>query len=514
MKEDTGTKQKVLIVDDSEMNRDILSAILGDEYEIIEAEDGTQAIAVLQKHSAEISVLLLDIVMPEMDGYEVLALMNSNRWIEEIPVIIISAENSPSFIERAYELGVTDFISRPFDATIVRRRVVNTILLNTKQRRLEQLVAEQIYEKESNSQLMITILSHIVEFRNGESGLHILHVQTFTDMLLRRLVQMTGRYNLSNADIALISKASALHDIGKIAIPDEILNKPGRLTNEEFAIMKTHSMAGASMLEALPVSKDEPLVKVAYEICRWHHERYDGRGYPDGLKGDEIPISAQIVSLADVYDALTSERIYKKAYSHEKAVEMILNGECGAFNPLALECLKIMSSELKDELQEKSYSRKSADRFQNVADEMLKHSELVSSERTLQMLEYERVKNNFFSSVLQKIEFEYTVMPPMLTLSTYGAERLGLKTVTMNPHCDERVCSVLDSEAFERFLEAVRNTTPEQPFLEHDCKINYMDGARDTRIISRSIWSNDTPPQYTGAIGIFKPLEKIGEKGK
>lgn len=506
MNRESEIRQKVLIVDDSEMNREILSVILGDEYEIIEAGDGTEAVAILQKHSTEISVILLDIVMPEMDGYEVLALMNSNRWIEEIPVMIISAENSPSYIERAYELGVTDFISRPFDATIVRRRVVNTILLNTKQRNLERLVAEQIYEKENNSQLMITILSHIVEFRNGESGLHILHVQTFTEMLLRRLVQITGKYSLSSSDISLISKASALHDIGKIVIGDEILNKPGRLTDEEFAIMKTHSMAGASMLEELPVGKEEPLVKVAYEICRWHHERWDGRGYPDGLKGDEIPISAQIVSLADVYDALTSERVYKKAYPHEKAIEMILNGECGAFNPLVLECLKSMSAELKDELKEKSFSRKNEDRFQNVADEMMKHSELVSSERTLQMLEYERIKSNFFSSVLQNIQFEYTLMPPMLTLSAYGAERLGLKTVTMNPQSDEKVCAMTGGDDFDRFLERARNTVPEQPVAEYECMINYKDGAQATRVVCRSIWSNENPPCYAGAIGIFEPL--------
>lgn len=340
-------KHKILIVDDSEMNRVILSEMLGTEYEIVEASDGSEAIAILQEYSVEISLVLLDIVMPVMDGFEVLAVMNNKRWIEDVPVIMISAETAPSYINRAYELGVTDFISRPFDALIVRRRVVNTIMLYSKQKKLVGLVADQIYEKEKNNSLMINILSHIVEFRNGESGLHVLHVQTFTDILLKALMQKTEKYNLSNSDISLISNASALHDIGKISIPEEVLNKPGRLTDEEFKIMKTHSSVGADMLDKLPFHKDEPLVKVAYEICRWHHERYDGRGYPDGLKGDDIPISAQIVSLADVYDALTSERVYKKAFDHDTAMNMILNGECGTFNPILLECLKDSAENIK-----------------------------------------------------------------------------------------------------------------------------------------------------------------------
>ncbi len=345
------TKQKILIVDDSEMNRSILSEMLGGEYDIIEAENGAEAIAVLEKSITELSLILLDIVMPVMNGYEVLETMNSNRWIEDVPVIMISAESSPSSVDRAYDLGVADFISRPFDSRIVHRRVINTILLYSKQKMLAQMVAEQIYEKQKTSNLLITVLSHIVEFRNGESGMHVLHVQTITETLLRNLLEMTDKYNLTEEDISLISTASALHDIGKISIPDAILNKPGRLTDEEFAIMKTHSAVGAQMLDDMPFYKDEPIVKTAYEICRWHHERYDGRGYPDGLSGDEIPISAQIVAIADVYDALTSERVYKKAFTHDVAMKMILNGECGNFNPLLLKCLEKSAEELRRRLK-------------------------------------------------------------------------------------------------------------------------------------------------------------------
>ena len=319
----TQRRKKILIADDSEMNRDLLAAILEDEYDIVQANDGVKAVDYLQKHAEELSLVLLDLVMPQMDGFEVLAYMNKEHWIDYIPVIIISAEDSPAYIKRGYDLGVTDFIGKPFDGNMVRRRSANAILLGAKQRRMTRIVTDQIYEREKSSKLMVSILSHIVEFRNGESGLHVLHIQVITDMLLRHLVQKEQNpYAISKEQIGLISTASALHDIGKITIPDEILNKPGRLTAEEFAVMKGHSMAGANMLDQLPFEqKEEPLVKTAYEICRWHHERYDGGGYPDGLKEDEIPISAQAVSLADVYDALTSERCYKAAYSHEKAIE-------------------------------------------------------------------------------------------------------------------------------------------------------------------------------------------------
>lgn len=345
------TKQRILIVDDSEMNRAILADMLGEGYEILEAENGLEAVAYLKKLTTNIDLLLLDIMMPLMDGFEVLAVMNKYHMISDIPVIMISAESASSYVERAYEMGVTDYISRPFNALVVQKRVENTLMLYAKQKRLVHMVADQIYEKEKNNDMMINILSHMVEFRNGESGLHILHIHTMTEILLRQLCSKTDRYGLTREDIERISTASALHDVGKISVPDSILNKPGRLTDEEFQIMKSHSVIGAQMLSQLPVYKDEPFIQTAYEICRWHHERYDGKGYPDGLKGDEIPISAQIVSLADVYDALTSERCYKKAFSHQKAMEMILNGECGAINPLLLECLEEVQELVREELQ-------------------------------------------------------------------------------------------------------------------------------------------------------------------
>ena len=345
-------KQQILVVDDSELNRGILIEMLKEEFDIIEAENGKEAVDKIRKYGKKLSVVLLDIVMPVMDGFEVLSVMNRNHWIEDIPVIMISSEESEGFIRKAFNLGVSDYISRPFDCDIVYQRVFNTIKLYAKQRRLMTLVSDQILEKEKNNQMMVEVLSQIVEFRNEESGLHVLHIKILTEMLLEYLVQKTDKYELSPDECHMIATASAFHDIGKIGIDEKILNKPGKLTPEEFEQIKQHTLIGASMLDKMDRYKDEPLIKIAYQICRWHHERYDGRGYPDGLFGEEIPISAQIVSIADVYDALISERAYKKAFSHEKALEMIVNGECGTFNPLLLETLVEIQPKLKEKMEE------------------------------------------------------------------------------------------------------------------------------------------------------------------
>ena len=363
-------RQQILIVDDSKINCEILAEILKDEYRILEAANGEECIDLLKQYGTGISLLLLDINMPVMDGFEVLALMNRNDWIEDIPVIMISSEDGASYVRRAYEMGASDYISRPFDAQVVHQRVSNTIKLYAKQRRLISLVTDQIREKEKNNQMMISILSQIVEFRNSESGSHVLHINIITGMLLERLMQKTDQYHLQWSDQFLITTASALHDIGKIGIDEKILNKPGKLTKEEFEIMKTHTLIGASMLKSIEMYQNEKLLQVAYQICRWHHERYDGKGYPDGLKGEEIPISAQVVAIADVYDALVGKRVYKKAFSHEKAIHMILNGECGAFNPLLLECLTDIQNRLKEETKSGFNKKENEEFFPNLSEEI------------------------------------------------------------------------------------------------------------------------------------------------
>ena len=345
-------KTQILLVDDSNMNRMLLREILGDGYHILEAENGQECLEILRAEAGNIALVLLDINMPGMDGFEVLKAMNANHTIEDIPVIMISSEDSDAAIRRSYELGASDYVNRPFDARIVYRRVTNTIKLYAKQRRLVQMVSDQIRARENNTDMLVGVLSHIVEFRNGESGAHVRHIRIITELLLHRLLEISSNYSITAEQQDMIPLASALHDIGKIGIDEKILNKPGKLTPEEFKVIQTHSMLGAKMLHDLDGFAEQPLLQTAYEIARWHHERWDGRGYPDGLKGDEIPISAQLVSLADVYDALTSERCYKKAFSHEKAVQMILNGECGAFNPLLLQCLTDIQDDLKEKLQQ------------------------------------------------------------------------------------------------------------------------------------------------------------------
>ena len=305
---------KVQSADDSELNRSLLADMLGDDFEVVEACDGRETVNCMRSELEELSLVLLDLVMPRMDGFAVLDIMNKFKWIEEVPVIVISAENDASMVEKAYELGATDFITRPFDVATVRRRALNTVMLYSKQKKLSELIEEQVYEREKEQTLMIGILSHLVEFRDGENGQQVLEINTITELLLMTLMKRSDKYRLTQKDVSLIVTASLLHDIGKIAIDDKILNKHGKLTADEYEIIKTHAMCGAELIEKMPYFDTEPLLHVAYEICRWHHERFDGKGYPDGLKGEAIPIAAQVVGLADVYVTLTSDRVYQKAF--------------------------------------------------------------------------------------------------------------------------------------------------------------------------------------------------------
>lgn len=491
-------RPKILIADDSEMNRAILSDMLKADYDILEASTGTEALTVLQSQGSSLALLLLDIVMPELDGFGVLEEMARNHWIGDVPVIMISSERSAQQVERAYALGVADFIARPFDSLIVYKRVVNTILLYAKQQQLVSLVATQTYETQRQNELMIDILSHIVEFRNGESGLHVRHVQALTALLLKQLDRMGGPFRFSPAEISTISTASALHDIGKIAISEEILNKPGRLTPEEFAVIKTHTVIGSDMLKNLPVHQNDPLVKVSYEICRWHHERYDGNGYPDGLKGDAIPISAQVVSLVDVYDALTSKRAYKDALPHEAAVQMILDGECGAFHPLLLQCLAENSDTIYRRLQ-----RSDASPFDlvDVTRDLLRGKDVPLSRRTMQLLEQEREKNDFFASLTDEIQFEFTLFPPQVILSPFSAKKLGLPEVIKEPLLDETLYSPMGKQTLYELSDLLRSTSPGQPVVTYDCQLQLGEERRWHRFVARAIWSADEPSRYTGAIG-------------
>lgn len=341
-------KPLVLIVDDSEMNRAILNEMLKDEYCILEADNGRTALDMVDRYGDELSLVLLDIVMPGVSGFEVLADLSRRSGIDNLPFIMISSEDSDDMVLRAYELGASDYINRPFDSRVVRRRVSNTIRLYAKQRRL---LSQQYNERVKNSRMLIDIMAGVMELRNGESGRHVTNIEKLTELLLDCLVQRSDTISLDNEERSTIALASALHDIGKMSIDDAILNKPGRLTPEEFEIMKTHTTIGADMLLELGRHHvGNALVEYAYQIARWHHERWDGKGYPDGLKGNQIPIAAQVVSVADVYDALTSVRVYKDAIPHEEAIKMILDGKCGTFNPLLLDCLLEVQDQIAETL--------------------------------------------------------------------------------------------------------------------------------------------------------------------
>ena len=339
--------QQILIVDDSDMNRAMLREILKDNYSILEASNGAECLSCVKHMGSSLSLILLDLNMPEMDGFEVLAELSRLGYMDDIPVIIISGTDSTADICRAYDLGATDYIHRPFNTQVIYRRVSNTITLMAKQRRMAELVNRQIDRATKQQELMVDFLSRIIGYRSGESTPHFANISTLSALLLQALQKRKNHYGLTEQDCQLIATAAVFHDVGKIGIPESILLKPGKLTAKEFEVMKTHTLIGDNLIKSLEIYHDEPLLQMAAQICRWHHERYDGGGYPDGLKGEEIPICAQVVSIADVYDALTSARPYKPAFSSEKAIQMILNGECGVFNPVLVDCLLEVVSQQK-----------------------------------------------------------------------------------------------------------------------------------------------------------------------
>lgn len=479
-------KQKILIVDDSEINRAMLKEILGEGYEYLEAENGLRAIEILRRRT-DIALVLLDLIMPEMDGFDVLRVMQCYAWQEEIPVIVISAAEDTRSVERAYDMGVADYIRRPFERVMVLRRVKNALMLYAKQKRLTRLVTDQVYEKEHNGVLMISILSHVVEFRNSESGQHVLHIRTLTDLLLHQLVQKTDRYQLDESDISLISTASALHDIGKIMIPEEILNKPGRLTEEEYAAIKTHTTEGARILKGLAIGQDEPLVKVAHAICRWHHERWDGGGYPDRLKGDEIPIAAQVVALADVYDALTSERCYKQSYSHEKAVDMILHGECGSFNPLLMECLKKSSELLRTELQRSEYDRGFRHETRRLSEEILHREALPREDRAQRLLDLERERTAFYAEQRGGIQFDYDILSGSVTVVNRYEDPVNR---TQKLDFDKGMgLTFLSGKDRRKLLDAIADATPEEPDAAFSVLVAVDQEYRLHRLVMHTMWS-------------------------
>lgn len=500
-------KFKILIVDDSEFNREFLTDILSDSYDIVQAEDGAQAISLMENDIHTYALVLLDVVMPRADGFSVLAHMNRKHWIDDVPVIMITSETASDTIRKAYEYGATDYINRPFDVDIVRQCVSNTILLYAKQRKLAALVAQKVYENEKNSDIMVSVLSHIVEFRNGESGPHVHSIRLITGMLLRRLIKKTDRYNIDARDIPMICNAAALHDAGKITIAEDILNKPGQLTEAERRIIQSHAIAGAEMLKNLPIHKNELLIRTSYDICRWHHERWDGSGYPDGLAGDAIPISAQVVALADVYDALTNKRCYKPAYTHKKALEMIFSGQCGAFNPLLLECLEDISGELLNALEQFRGNPQYQEDFV-LRSEIESYEELNATSAILENLEVERKKTAFLADQLDDPAFSYRCEAPMLAVSPGGAKWLGSSESLIDPLHSGEINKWISREDLGRVVAAARSATADDPDFDVLVTLNVAGNALPCLLRCQNIWLSDPLRRY-GLIGRIIRLKGV-----
>ena len=501
--------QTLLIVDDSQLNRELLMEILGTDYRYLQAEDGQQAIDILRGNPA-VDLMLLDMVMPGLDGCGVLEIMQRYHWLDEIPVIVISADQSDAFMDRAYSLGATDYIHRPFHTLVVRRRIENTLMLYAKQRRLTSLVSQQVLDKEKLSSMLLGIFGSVVEAHNGENNQHILRVRTITEALLHQLAKETPRYRLTEEEIIRIGMASALHDIGKSRVPEAILKKPGPLTAEERAIMETHTTVGAAIIKDLPAWQDDPLVKTAYDICRWHHERWDGNGYPDHLKGEAIPISAQAVSLADVYSALTAQRPYKPALSHETAIQMIRDGKCGSFNPLLLKCLTDISPQLVSQRDLMLGDRDDVQDSLRLSNELLKidgEDNILPGGKSLlqQTLEAEREKTAFYAAQCGGVQFDYNI----------PSRQVRVVDWFQPPDSRERTFSIdapdlqdlMSLEDLHKLWTLAKEATPEDPERSMDVYLTVRLTRCLFRLTARVIWSHGADPQPLSVIVQFSDLK-------
>ena len=442
--------------------------------------------------------MLLDINMPQMNGFEVLAIMKRSQCLEETPVIMISSEESVDTMRKAYEMGITDYITRPFDSVIVKKRVQNTLGLYANQKHLINVVYNQVYEKEENNNIMIRILSNVLGSRNSESRDHILHIKTVTELMLRQLVKITDAYPMTEVDIALITTASSLHDIGKIYIPEEILNKPGRLTDEEFKIMKTHSELGAEIIQNMNFPKDNPLVHTSWEICRWHHERWDGKGYPDGLKGEKIPISAQVVSIADVYDALTSERCYKKAFDHDTAIQMILDGQCGQFNPILLKCLKELSFQLSKMLDKGMEDNEYYHEIQRLSNEILSDRSLPNQNYSQSVVKVMQEKIDFFKSNSGMNSIDYNAISGQLTILNGKQQIICQRN---NPKIDLFKEFGVNEEDAQYIRVLLHQTSVQNKEISVQIKAVVENDGRMYKLKLHTLWSPLKKDGYIGIIG-------------
>ncbi|MDR0831691.1 MAG: diguanylate cyclase [Bacillales bacterium] len=471
-------KPTILIVDDELINRVILHELFKTNYNVLEAENGAEGLEIIRNKDNHISLVLLDIVMPILDGFGVLKVMSEENLIGHIPVIMITAEKGDETAVRGYEYGVSDFINKPFNADIVQHRSKIIIELNEHRNHLEELLAKEmaIVENqkviiEKNNDFLVDALANVVEFRHSESGSHVKRVRGLTKVILQEVAKRNKKYNLTADKIELITKASAMHDLGKVAIPDAVLEKPGRLTNEEFELMKKHTTFGSEILDSLDYDKNDEFFAMCYDIVRHHHERYDGRGYPDHLYGDDISIGAQAVALADVYDALTNNRVYKPAFSHEESVAMIARGECGTFNPLIIECLLAIADNLHD-LVEKSLAT-------HVVEKQTKEEEKneeVLSERAIKTFEKERFKQQIISNLSGEIIFDYNYASDTLTISERAIKIFNIPSSLSNFKEYFLTNEIFEKHDIEKLLSILKTLTQQTPEGHIEALLNTCEG--------------------------------------
>lgn len=509
------TQKKLLVVDDSELNRAILGELFGRTYEILEAENGLAAIRCLQAENGRVAAVLLDLIMPEMDGFGVLEFLSKQEYAGLVPVFLITAETSGEVKLRGYENGVVDVINKPImDPEIVEKRVNNAVELFESRRRLQQMVDEQVRtiraqadKLRTTTTSIIDMLSSVIEFRSGESGNHVRRIRRATKILLDYLAVHYPEYELDPLKLEMISEAAAMHDIGKISIPDYILNKPGRLTAEEFEEMKKHTIYGCEMLESIPFFQDEEIYRYAYEICRHHHERWNGKGYPDGLHGNEISIWAQVVSLADVYDALVSKRVYKAPYPREKSVEMILGGECGEFNPALLRAFTEMEPLLHEEL----YTEEDANPLPVPTSARKPEKQL--NDGTKRMVEQERDKYRFLAELGDELIFDYREMTDTVEYSPALARLLGQNDRMLHARDMMRKQNLLPDKEAAGLTRALERLTPDNTEYSQDIQLVASDGVRHAyRLDVRAIWNTDGKT-CVGYFGKLSPQAQGGKNG-
>lgn len=499
------SKKRIIIADASEKNCEKLASVLGNEYKYVYVNDGDTLLNMLSDGELA-DLILLNSDLANINGMGVLKVMCSRHWTDEIPVIMMSDEADSAFIQKVYELGAAEYILCPYRSVFVRHRVSATLMQTAQRKRLAKYAEQQIHEREKMNKMLVNIFGGLVELRNDESGEHTMHVQEITKMLLKRLVRLTDRYSFSEEEMDMISTVSALHDIGKVFVPEEILNKPGKLTPEEWEIMKQHTVRGDEFLHKITVNYSGRFMATAREICRSHHERYDGRGYPDGLAGDEIPIAAQVVSVADVYDALTSDRCYKKAYLHEEAIAMICNGSCGSFNPLLIRCLQDISDDLLLRFRINLTQKIDVIAPESV-EEAVQPSDMRVDERVERLLEYEVEKKEFFAEKCHGIQFEYDAERRKVVYLTHydqNGKRISLSSEDTQ---------LLNEQDMEKLTERVGKMTRQNSTASFNVLISVGEDMRWFNLTVKSIWGKDGG-RYKSLVGQFTDIhDTVLKKG-